>query len=74
MDGGRHSTKKFPEVMTTPECNKADIDWYGRKPTDPPLVDTKAGKLLGLCKEEDATLAPTFPIRQLASTSRWVGM
>ena len=30
-----------------------------RKPTDPPLDDPKAGKLLGQCKEEDATLRPT---------------
>ena len=41
--------------MNFPECNNVDIDFYMGKPTDPPLVDPKAGKLLGLCKEEDAT-------------------
>ena len=42
--------------MITPECNNANIDWYMRKPTDPPPVDPQAEKLLWLCEEEDGTL------------------
>ena len=63
MDGWMHSTAKLLEVTVTAECNKADIDWYVRKPTDPSPVDPEACKPLGLCGEEDATLVPTFPMK-----------
>ena len=56
-----HSTPKLLEVMVTQECHKADIDWYMRKPTDPPQVHLIVGKLLELCKEEDAILGPNLP-------------
>ena len=48
--------------MDFPECNKADIDWYVKMPTDPSLVDHKASKLPGQCKEGDATLGLAFPM------------
>ena len=34
-----YSTPRLSEVRDFPRCNKADIDWYVRMPTDPPLVD-----------------------------------
>ena len=40
-------------------CNNADIDWYVRKPTNPPLVDPKVEMLPELCQEEGVTLEPT---------------
>ena len=46
--------------MDFPECNKGDINWFVRMPTDPPLVDPKAGKLPGQCKKGDATLGLAF--------------
>ena len=55
--------KLLEEVDIAAECIKADIEWYVRKQTDISSVDSKAGKLLGLCKEEDATLGPTFPTK-----------
>ena len=58
-----HSTLKLLEIMVFPECNKAGIDLCMRKPIDPPAVDPKAGKLLGICEEEDGTQGPTFPMK-----------
>ena len=48
--------------MDIQKHNNADIDWYVRMPTDPPLVDTKVETLTRLCQEEGATLEPTFPV------------
>ena len=31
-----------------------------RMPTDPPSADPNAGKLIGKCKEKDASQGPTF--------------
>ena len=62
MGGLVHSTPRLLEVMVFPEGNRAEIDWYVRMPTDPPPGDTKIGKLLRQCVEEDATLGPTFPM------------
>ena len=54
---------KLLELTVALECNKAEIDCYVRKLINPPPVDPKARKLLGLCKEEDATLGSTFPMK-----------
>ena len=43
-------------------CKNADIDWYVRMPSDPPLVDPKVERLLQLYKEEDITAKPTFSV------------
>ena len=45
-----------------------------RKPTDPPLVDTKDEMQPELQEEASATKEPTDPERLSASTFRWVGM
>ena len=55
-DGWKHSSPKPPVVVDFPWYNSARIEWYGRLPTDPPLVDPKGEKPLGLCEREDATL------------------
>ena len=34
-------TPIHPEVLNFTLCNTADIDWYVRMPTDPPLVASK---------------------------------
>ena len=59
-DGWKYSTPKLLEVMVAPKCNKADSDCYMRKPTDPPWVGPKAGKLLGLCEERRYFLGTNF--------------
>ena len=48
--------------MEFPRCNNADIEWYGRMPTDQPLVGPKSAKALGQCEEEGATLEATDPV------------
>ena len=50
-----HSTPRLPDVMDI-EYNKGDIDWYVRRPTDPPLVELKARKLPRKCEEGAVTL------------------
>ena len=46
-----------------PRCNNVGHEWYGRKLTDPPLVDPKVEKSFGQSGEEDATLEATHPMR-----------
>ena len=58
-----HSAPRLLEIMVTLMHNKGDIDLFGRKLQNPPLVGLKAGKLLGLCEEEETTLGPTFPMK-----------
>ena len=73
MDGCKHSTPRFSEVLDFQRFSNADINWYMMIPTDLALVDAKVEMLLELCEEEDATLQPTFSmIGLLASTLRWV--
>ena len=55
-DGWMHSTPWLLEVMGFPKCNKGDIDWYMRIPTDTPQADPKARKLPRQCEEADGTL------------------
>ena len=47
-----HSTPGLPEVADFPRCNNAEIEWYGRMPTDPPLVNPKVEMLLQQCERE----------------------
>ena len=42
-------------------CNNAGIEWYGRMPTDPPLVVPKGKRLLEPSEGEDASLEATHP-------------
>ena len=44
-----------PEVVEFPKYYNADIEWCGRMPTDPPLVDPRVEMLLGQCEDEYAT-------------------
>ena len=55
-DGRRHSAPSPHVAVEFLWCNNADIQWYGRMTTDPPLIDLKGEKLPGQCEEEDATL------------------
>ena len=73
-DGWRHSTPWSPEVVEFPRCNNAGIEWYGRIPTDPPMVDPKGEKLLGQCEEEDSTQKQPIPGHIIGSTLGWIGM
>ena len=61
-DGSKCSTPWVPVVVDFPSYNNAVIDWYIRMPTDAPLVEPNTETPLGLCKEEDAILKPTFPM------------
>ena len=61
-DGSMHSTTIPLEVVEFPRCNNTDIEWYGRMPTDTPLVDLKIKKLPKQCKREDATPETTDPM------------
>ena len=56
-----------PRVVDFPKCHTADIELHVRMPTYSPLVDPKFEMLLQLCREEDATLEPIFPI-----TDNWI--
>ena len=38
-----------------PRCYTAGIEWYGRMPTDPPLVDPEGEKALEPSEGGDAT-------------------
>ena len=58
MDTWMCPTPKLLEVMDSSECNDADIDWYMRMPTNPPLVDSWVEMPLKLCEEEDVILDP----------------
>ena len=60
-DAWKHSTLKLLEVADSPSCNNADIDCYVKMLTIPPPVDPNIERLLELCEEEDASLAPIFP-------------
>ena len=61
--GQKHSTPRFPQVVESLRYNRADIDWYMRMPTDPPLADPKDDKQPELCEEAGATWEPAFPER-----------
>ena len=60
-DGGKHSTPRPPEIVAFPRCNNVGIEWYGRMPADPPLVNPKDEKLLGPSEQEGATPEATDP-------------
>ena len=65
-DGWKHSTSRLSAEVYFLRYNNADIYWYMRMSTDPPPADPKVETLPQLCKEERATLEPTFPCnRQL---------
>ena len=49
--------------MDCPRCKNANIDWCVRAPTDPSPYNPKVEMLSQLCKEEGATLEPTFPVK-----------
>ena len=46
----------------SPRCNNAGIEWYGRMPAHPPLVDQKGEKPLESSEGEDSTPEPTDPM------------
>ena len=54
--------RRVPEVVHFPRCNKSDIDWYLRIPTDPSSADAKDEMQPKLYEQEDATLKPTFNV------------
>ena len=41
-----------PRSSGVAKCNNASIEWYGRMPTDPTLVDPKGEKSFMQCEEE----------------------
>ena len=49
--------------MDIPKCNTADIDWYVRMPTDPPLVYPTDEMQPELCEEAGAIWELIFPQR-----------
>ena len=56
------NASRLLEGMDFPECNKGNIDWYVRMPTDPPLVVPKARKLPGQCDDGYVNLGLAFPM------------
>ena len=60
-DKSKDSTPILQQVMDSPRCNNADTDCYMRIATHLLLIDPKIEMPLELCKEENVTLASTFP-------------
>ena len=74
-DGWRHSTPRASEVVVFPWYNNVGIEWYGRMPADPLLVDPKSKKPLEPSEGEDVTLEATDPMNDSwTPLLRWVGM
>ena len=61
------STPKTSAGKHSSECNKADIDWYVRMPTNPLQVNPNGKMLLALGEGEDAILEPISP-----KTDNWL--
>ena len=61
-DACRHSTPRPQEVVESPRCINAEIEWYWRMITDAPLVDPKGERLLGQYEEEDAIAEAMDPM------------
>ena len=74
-DGWNHQSQSYQSVKI-PRCSNADVDWYVRMPTDPPLFDPKVEMLPELFEREGATLEPTFPMidSQLVHWDRYICM
>ena len=74
--GWKCSNPRFQKVANFMRCNNADIDWYERMPTDPPLVNPKVEMPLVLCEEEDVILESTSQTinSQLPHWNAWVCM
>ena len=65
MDGWKPSTSRFPEFadfFKVYNCHIADIDWYERMSTNPPLVYLQVEMPLDPCEEEDAILEQAIPM------------
>ena len=45
-----------------PRCNNSGIEWYGRMPADPSLVDPKGEKPSEPSEGEDATPETSDPV------------
>ena len=60
-DGWRHSTLRPPEVVVTPMCNNAGIEWNEKMLAGPPLDGPKDEKLPESPEGEDATQEASNP-------------